>query len=69
MTTTGDDESAVLAVPLARSATFRGHIGESGIRVHDFRAQAAGAAAVFRLQLPPETRVVIARIPDPALRN
>ena len=69
VTTTGDDESAVLAVPLARSATFRGHIGESGIRVHDFRAQAAGAAAVFRLQLPPETRVVIARIPDPALRN
>lgn len=68
-TTGGDDESAVLAAPLARSTTFRGHIGESGIRVHDFHAQAAGAAAVFRAQLPHETRVVIARIPDPALRN
>ena len=49
VTTTGeDDDSAVLAAPLAQSATFRGHMGESGLRVHDFRAEAAGAAAVFR---------------------
>ena len=70
VTMTGeDDESAVLAAPLAQSATFRGHMGESGLRVHDFRAEAAGAAAVFRVELPPQTRLVIARIPDPALRE
>ena len=67
VTTTGeDDDSAVMAAPLAQSATFRGRVGESGVRVHDFRAQAAGAAAVFRVDLPSRTRVVIARIPDPA---
>ena len=66
VTTTGeDDDSAVLAAPLAESATFRGRIGESGVRVHDFRARAAGAATVFRVDVPSEVRVVIARIPEP----
>lgn len=66
VTTTGeDDDSAVLAAPLAESAAFRGRIGESGVRVHDFRASAAGAATVVRVDAPPEVRVVIARIPEP----
>lgn len=66
ITTTGaDDASAVLASPLALTRTFRGQIGDSGIRIHDFRAGAAGATAVFGVEAPPLVRVIVARIPDP----
>ncbi len=72
VTTTGedtDDAFAPIAVPLATSGTreFGGRLGASGVRIHDFRARAAGNGAAFRFDIPPSARVIVARIlePDP----
>ena len=66
VTLTGaDDASAVTAAALARTSTYRGEIGESGFRIHDFRAQTAGDGGVFQVELPLWARVIVARIPEP----
>lgn len=66
VTLTGaDDASAVAAAALARTSTYRGEIGESGFRIHDFRAQTAYDGAVFHVSLPLWARVIVARIPEP----
>lgn len=66
VTLTGaDDASAVTAATLARTSTYRGEIGESGFRIHDFRAQTTGDGGVFQVELPLWARVIVARIPEP----
>ena len=50
VTLTGDDDiDAVPAAELAETATYRGQLGGSGVRVHDFEAMGAGDGAVFRV--------------------
>ena len=68
-TTGGFDDVAVLWADLAASRPFRGELGASGVRFHDFRAAEAGASATILVELEEErfgVRVIVARIPDPA---
>lgn len=74
-TTGGFDGAAVLWANLSASRPFRGELGASGVRFHDFRAAEAGASATILVELPRGTessrerfgvRVIVARIPDPA---
>ena len=44
---------------------FDGYVSSNGIRVHDFEAMAAGAAAVFRVSVGPDISVIVARIAEP----
>ena len=66
VTLTGDsDDTSEPSVPLARTLTFRGEVGSSGVRVYDFEAAEAGAGAIFRLATLSPVAVVVARIPRP----
>ena len=74
-TTGGFDGAAVLWANLSASRPFRGELGASGVRFHDFRAAEAGASATILVELPLgaefsrdrfAVRVIVARIPDPA---
>ena len=66
VTLTGDDDaSAVTAVVLGQAGSFRGLLGDSGVRVHDFEAMTAGAGAIFHAGVPDEVAVIVARIAPP----
>ncbi len=66
VTLTGDDDaSAVAAVVLGQAASFRGLLGDSGVRMHDFEAMTAGAGAIFHAGVPDDVAVIVARIAPP----
>ena len=60
-----DDSDAVSAADLAASRSFVGQIASSGVRIYDFEARSAGAAAVFRVLTGSGIRMIIARVPKP----
>ena len=64
VTTTGTGPETPVWLPLAELTTIEGEIGSDGFRVHDFRAEAAGDRAVFRVSAPEHVRLVVTRIPD-----
>ena len=66
VTLTGDDDaSAVAAAVLGQAGLFRGLLGDSGVRMHDFEAMAAGAGAIFHAGVPTDVAVIVARIAKP----
>ena len=57
---------AVLWADLAASRPFRGELGASGVRFHDFRAAEAGASATILVELEEErfgVRVIVGAHP------
>ena len=65
-TLTGDDDlSSMAAAVLGGGQRFDGYVSSNGIRVHDFEAMAAGAAAIFRVSVGPDISVIVARIAEP----
>ena len=64
VTLTGDDDlDAVPAAGLAKTGTYAGQLGGSGVRVHDFEAMSAGDGAVVRVVVGSDVRIIVARIP------
>ena len=64
VTRTGTGRDAPVWLPLAESTMLEGEIGSDGFRIHDFRAEAAGDQAVFRVDAPRHIRLVVTRLPD-----
>ena len=64
VTMSGDGSGAQLWLPLGTSTTLAGTVGHDGLRVHDFRANQVGEVGVFRVEAPPDARVIVVRIPD-----
>ncbi|MDE0245320.1 MAG: putative Ig domain-containing protein [Gammaproteobacteria bacterium] len=65
-TTSGDGNDAVLWVSLGVSRRLEGQLAQNGLRIHDFRADAAGDTAVFRVEAPAHARAIVLRLPDQA---
>lgn len=66
VTLTGDDDfSSVAAAVLGQANMFRGRVADSGVRVHDFEAMAAGAGAIFHASVGNQVAVIVARIAPP----
>lgn len=66
VTLTGDDDpSSVPAAVLGEAQVFRGRVADSGVRVHDFEAMAAGAGAIFHADVGTDIAVIVARIAPP----